>query len=161
MQQARFHPYSRGQGPHLIMPASQGRNPRRGDALLFGIDCANRHSELHTAAPLLALPHHAALCSVSWPSIQRTTGYSLLLCLCVCVLSRSSVTDLRSSIPCSRKAPSMDGDDHDAGEDEDRYIELDHDGAPHKVTAPLLFSHSYHSSALVQFLQIAIHGTVH
>lgn len=26
----------------------------------------------------------------------------------------------------------MDGDDHDAGEDEDRYIELDHDGAPHK-----------------------------
>ncbi|XP_037423508.1 uncharacterized protein LOC119287991 isoform X2 [Triticum dicoccoides] len=25
------------------MPASQGRNPRRGDALLFGIGCANRH----------------------------------------------------------------------------------------------------------------------
>ena len=34
--------------------------------------------------------------------------------------------------PPRRKAPSMDGDDHDAGEDEDRYIELDHDGAPHK-----------------------------
>jgi hypothetical protein len=30
----------------------------------------------------------------------------------------------------------MDGDDHDAEENEDRYIELDYDGAPHKVTAP-------------------------
>ncbi|XP_044430687.1 uncharacterized protein [Triticum aestivum] len=46
-QQARFHPYSRGQGPYLIMPASQGRNPRRGDALLFGIGCTNRHAGRH------------------------------------------------------------------------------------------------------------------